>query len=108
MAKAKSAVVSEQDEAEILESLLQRKSNPLARSLEISGLSLPTTLVPVSATRIEKQGFSLMASGDIQRFSSDHVIEYLVIRSIYRRDGFVVVRLSAVTEGQPCFARAFH
>jgi hypothetical protein len=105
--QSQSAVVSERDEAEILESLLQKEIKPFGSEFGNIRTFSSDNIGSVSATRIEKQGFSLMASGDIQRFSSDHVIEYLVIRSIYRRDGFVVVRLSAVTEGQPCFARAF-
>jgi hypothetical protein len=105
--QSQSGVVSEQDEAEILESLLQKEIKPLNSEFGNIRTFSSDNIGSVSATLIEKQGFSLMASGDIQRFRSDHVIEYLVIRSIYRRDGFVVVRLSAVTEGQGCFARVF-
>jgi hypothetical protein len=106
--QSESGVVSEQDEAEIIESLLKKEIKLLGSELGNTKTFSSDNLGSVSATRIEKHGFSLMASGDIQRYTSDHVIEYLVIRSIYRRDGFVVVRLSAVTEGQGCFARVFY
>jgi hypothetical protein len=105
--QSQSGVVSEQDEAELLESLLQKEIKPFGSEFGNIRTFSSDNIGSVSATRIEKQRFSLMASGDIQRFRSDHVIEYLVIRSIYRRDGFVVVRLSAVTEGQGVLRSSF-
>jgi len=105
--QSQSGVLSDEDEAEILESLLQLEIKPLGSEFGNIRTFSSDNIGSVAASRIAKNGFSLKAARDIQRWKHEHVIEYVVIRSIYLRDGIVVVRLSAVTEGRPCFAAAF-
>ena len=105
--QSQSGVLSDEDEAEILESLIQLEFKPLGSEFGSIWMFL---------VRQHRFGFSdadsetrllLMATGEIKRLRQEYVVDYVVIRSIYRRDGIVVVRLSAVTEGRPCFAPAF-
>jgi hypothetical protein len=105
--QSQSGVLSDEDEAEILESLIQLEIKPLGSEFGSPWIFSSDNISSVVATRIAKHGFKLMAADEIKRSRQEYVVDYVVIRSIYRRDGIVVVRLSAVTEGRPCFARAF-
>ena len=100
--QSQSGVLSDEDEAEILESLLQLKIEPLGfGNIRIFSSD---NIGSVLATRIAKHGFSLMAAREIETLKQGYVVDYVVIRSMYLRDGIAVVRLSTVTEGRPCFA----
>jgi hypothetical protein len=105
--QSQSGVVSDEDEADILETLVQLEIKSLDSEFGSVRTLLSENVSPLSATRLARHGFSMIAARDIQRYRQDHVIEYLVIRTMYRRDEFVVVALSFVREGRPCFAPAF-
>jgi len=100
-------VLSDEDEAEVLESLIQLEINSLNSEFGSTRIFSSDKMSSVSATRIAKHGFSLMTAREIESLKQGYVVDYVVIRSIFLRDGIVVVRLSAVTEGRPCFAPAF-
>ena len=100
-------VLADEDEAAILESLIKLETNHLGA--EFSGIRLFSSenIGPLAALRIAKLGFLLVSGGDIERGKHDHVLDYVVIRSIYLKDGIVTVRVSVVKEGRPCFGSAF-
>ena len=106
--QSQSGSLSDEDEAEILESLIQLATKPLFNPdfRNISNFS-SENISSVSASRIKQHGFSLLSAGDIERMRRDYVIDYVVIRGIYPKDGVVVVKVSVVTEGRPCFGPAF-
>ena len=106
-AQSQSGVVSDEDAAEILESLVQLQIKKLGSEFGNVTAFSSENIGPVSASRLKKHGFSLISAADIATRIRDHVIDYLIVRSIYRREAVVVVTLSAVTEGRPCFAPAF-
>ena len=104
---AQSRVLTDEDEADILESLLQVKIDPFGTALGNVRTFSSENISSVSATRLAKHGFSFMSSWDIERLKQDQLIYYVIIRSIYLKDGVVTLRLSVVTEGRPCFGSAF-
>jgi hypothetical protein len=108
-AQTQSVVLSEEDEAEILESLLELEMKSFLDS-EFGHIRTfsSTNIGSVSARQLVKHGFSLIGDREIQKGRIDHVIEYLVIRNIDLRKRIAVVKVSAVTEGRPCFAPAFY
>ncbi len=100
--QSQSGILSDEDEAEILESLIQSEiKTPGPGNIRIFSSE---NIGSVSATRIAKHGFSLMTAREIERLKQEYVVDYVVIRSISLRNGIVVVRLSTVTEGRGCFA----
>ena len=99
-----SSSLSDEDEAEILESLIQLETNHLGGELAASSYFSSENIGSLSASRITKHGFRLISPGDIQIRIRDYMLNYVVIRSIQPKDGIVVVRVSVVTEGRPCGA----
>ena len=106
-AQGQRAVLSEEDEGQIIESLIKLETKFF--DTEFGGLRTfsSVNLSSVLARKIAGLGFSLIEDREIQEKKTDHVIEYLVIRGIDLRNGRVIVKLSAVAEGRPCFAPAF-
>ena len=101
--QSQSGILTDEDEAEILESLIQSEIKPLRPEFGKRVFS-SENIGSVSATRIAKHGFSLITAREIERLKQEYVVDYVVIRSISLRNGVVVVRLSHVTEGRGCFA----
>ena len=106
-AQSQSSSLSDEDEADILESLLQLATKPFDSDFVSTRNFFSENISSVSASRIKQYGFSLRSPGDIESTKRDQVIEYVVIRGIYPKGGMVVVSVSVVTEGRPCFAPAF-
>ena len=61
----------------------------------------------IERSQLSNHGFSYFPAIDIMLLKRDHVIDYLRFNQILLRDGVVVVTLSRVTEGRPCFAGSF-
>ena len=61
----------------------------------------------VEPSRISRNGFALLGASQIRNLKKDNLVEYLVFRRIYSKGGIVVVVLSRVNEGHPCFGHAF-
>jgi hypothetical protein len=101
--QSQNGILSDEDEVQILESLIQSDIKALDSQFGKRVFS-SENIGSVSATRIAKHGFSLMSAREIERLKQEYVVDYVVIRSISLRNGIVVVRLSTVTEGRGCFA----
>jgi len=107
LSQSQSNALSDEDEAEILESLIQLETKHLGGEFGAVRYFSSENIGSLSASRITKHGFWLIYPSDIERGRRDYMLNYVVIRSIYPKDGIVVVRVSVVTEGRPCFAPAF-
>jgi hypothetical protein len=100
------ASLSEEDEAEIIEYLLQHEIKPLGSWFKGRSFS-SENISPALAVRIKKHGFSLISAHDIENWKRENVIDYVILRSFSLSSGIVVVSLSDVSEGRPCFALSF-
>lgn len=107
LSQTQSNTVSDQDEADILESLIQLETKQLGAEFGAVSYFSSENIGSLSASRITKHGFSLISPDYIQTRRLDYVLDYVVIRSIHPKDGIVEVRVSVVKEGRPCFAPAF-
>jgi len=114
---AQGGVVSDEDEADILQSLIENEIKGFGSEFGTPRTFSSENISPVSVARIKKLGFWVARPSDIEMRKRDWVVNYVVIRSIHvqrtnlnsihLKDGIVVVRLSEVNEGRPCFAPAF-
>ena len=102
-------VIAGPEKAQIVESVLQLEKK-LQDSEFVNFKQLATDNVEfLSAEQISKLGFSSLPAEEINRLKVEHVINYVRITSVtYLREGVVVVKLSRVSEGRPCFSGPFH
>ena len=98
-----SGVLSDEDEAEVLEKVIQLQIKTQFSELVTTKKFLSDNISPASAMRIAKHGFSLVPASELQGWTEKNVVDYMAVRSIYLRDGIVVVRLAIVREVRPCF-----
>jgi hypothetical protein len=61
----------------------------------------------IEPSRLSKHAFTLVAASQLREAKKDQVVQYLLFKKIFVRDGAAVVVLSHVTEGRPCFGAAF-
>jgi hypothetical protein len=61
----------------------------------------------IEPSRLSKHGFTLVAASQLRESKKDFIVDYLLFKGIYSRDGLALVSLSRVTEGRPCFGPAF-
>ena len=102
--QSQSEVLSDEDEADILETFVKLEIKPLESEFSGVRMLLSGNISSLSATRMAKYGFSMIAARDIQRRKVSYLFEYLAVRKMYRRNGVVVLAFSVVKEGRPCFA----
>jgi len=107
LSQSLSNTLSDEDEAAILDSLVQLETKHLGGEFGVIRYFSSENISSLSASRIKKHGFWLISPADIERQKRDYMVSYAVIRSLGLKDGIVVVRVSVVTEGRPCFAPAF-
>ena len=99
--------LSEAEKGDIVESLLQLETQAQASEFEKIRIISSDNTGSISPARVSKLGFSLMEAGQIESLKKDNVVEYVVIRRIDLSDGIVVVNVSRVIEGHPCFGPPF-
>ena len=113
---AQTQSLSDEDEAEIIEAMLQLatkpsgsdfRSNPFGSDFGITTNFSSANLSSLSASRLKQHGYSLISPLAIEEGKREHVVDYVVVRGIDLKEGMVVVRVSVVSEGRPCFAPAF-
>ena len=101
-------VLDTSEKAQIVESLLQLEMEAQIAEFESVRKLSSDNIEFYSAEQISKFGFSLLTTEEINRLKADNVIEYVRIKSInYVGKGLVIVKLSRVTEGRPCFSEPF-
>jgi hypothetical protein len=101
--QSQTTAISEAEKGDIVESLLQLETESQATDFETIRMISSDNIGSLAPARVAKHGFSLMEAGQIESLRKDHVVEYVVIRTIDFKDGIVVVKLSRVIEGRPCF-----
>ena len=106
-AQTPNVTLTDRDEADILESLIQLANTTFGSEFITTRNFASENISSLSASRLKQLGFTLVPPEAIELRKRDSLIDYVVIRSISIKDGIVVVRMSAVHEGRPCFAAAF-
>jgi hypothetical protein len=102
-------ILSAHDKAEIIESVLDLELKTQAsfpgfaniREVSSDGIEF------IEPSRLSKHGFTLVDGSQLRESKKDRIVEYLAFGRIYLRDGVVIVVLSRVTEGRPCFSEPF-
>jgi hypothetical protein len=101
--------LSDSDKAQIIESVLDLELRTQASVPDFANIRKVSddNIEFIEPSRLSKHGFTLVAASQLRESKRDHIVEYLLFRRIYSRDGLAVVVLSRVTEGRPCFGAAF-
>jgi len=102
-------IIAETDNTGIIESVLdleRRNQSSIADFANIRNVS-SNNIEFIEPSWLSKHGFTLVADSQLRESKKDRVVEYLLFRKIFVRDGAAVVILSRVTEGRPCFGAAF-
>ena len=107
LGQSQSNTLSDEDKAEILESLIRFGTLRVEAEFGAVRNLSSENLGSLSSSRLTRYGFSLISPTEIERLKRDQFLDYVVIRSIEPKGGIVVVRVSVVSEGRPCFAPAF-
>jgi hypothetical protein len=102
-------VLSDSDKAQIIESVLDLELRTQASVPDFANVRKVSddNIEFIESALLSKHGFTLVAAGQLRESKKDHIVEYLRFRRVYSRDGIVLVVLSRVTEGRPCFGAAF-
>ena len=58
----------------------------------------------IERSSLSKHGFTLVGASELRESKKDRVVEYLRFETIHSRDQVVVVKVSRVAEGRPCFS----
>ena len=97
--------LSDNDKADIIETVLDLELKAQASITDFANIrNLSSDNIEfIEPSRLSKRGFTLMTGSELRESEKDRVVEYLLFRRIYLRDGAVVVVLSRVIEGRPCF-----
>jgi hypothetical protein len=101
--------LSAHDKADIIESVIELELKNQASVPDFANIRTVSSdnIEFVESSRISKHGFILVEGRQLRETKKDHVVEYLAFRRIYLRDDVVIVVLSRVTEGRPCFGAPF-
>ena len=105
--KSPTSFLADADKADVLESALQlqlqaqRSEFGNVRDLSSDNLKF------IDPARLSRLGFVLLDAEQLRARARNNVIDYLRLRTIYPKDGKVIVTLSVVREGRPCFAPYF-
>jgi hypothetical protein len=107
LSQTQSNTHSDEDEADILESLIKQETKQLGGQLGTVRYFSSENIGSLATSRIKDQGFWVITPFSIETQKRDYVVNYIAIRSILSENGIVVVNVAVVTEGRPCFAPAF-
>ena len=102
-------VISDADKVGIIESVLDLELRTQASVPDFANIRQVSSdnIEFAEASQLSEHGFTLVAGSQLRAWKKDNVVEYLLFRNMFLRDGVAVVVLSRVTEGLPCFAAAF-
>ena len=104
-----SDVIADADKTGIIESVLYlelRNQSSVPDFANIRDVS-SENIEFVEPSRLSAHGFRVVSVGSLNAAKQNNVVEYLLFRKISLRNGVVVVVLSRVTEGRPCFGAPF-
>lgn len=102
-------VLSDNDKIHIIESVLTLELQTQAAVTDFAHIRKVSdhNIEFIEPSRLLKHGFTLIAASQLLEAKKDHIVEYLVFKRVYSRDGVALVTLSRVTEGRPCFGEPF-
>jgi hypothetical protein len=102
-------VLSDSEKARIVESVLDLELQIQASVPDFANIRNVSddNIEFIEPPRLSKLGFTLVAASQLRESRRIRVVEYLLFRRIYSRDGAVIVVLSRMKEGRPCFGAAF-
>lgn len=102
-------VLSDADKAAIIESVLDLELKTQASIPDFANIRKVSSdnIEFIEPSRLTNRGFTVVAASQLREAKRDYVVEYLVFRTIFLRDVAVIVVLSRVTEGRPCFSAPF-
>jgi hypothetical protein len=101
--------LSDADKAGIIESVLElelRKQNHalnFASTQQVSSENIEF----IEPSRVAKHGFTLVSATHLSGWHGNQIVEYMVFKSIFLRDGVVIVALARVREREGCFGGSF-
>jgi hypothetical protein len=98
--------LSNEDKTELVESALHltfgnQPDFGIVRKLSSENIDF------IEPSRISRLGFVLLDASHMRNVKKSQFAEYVVFRRILSRDAVVIVALSRITVGNPCFGRAF-
>jgi hypothetical protein len=102
-------IIAEADKTGIIESVLdleRRNQSSIADFANIRDVS-SANIEFIEPSRLSTHGFRVVSVASLNAAKQDHVVEYLLFKTISLRDGVAIVVLSRVTEGRPCFGEPF-
>ena len=101
--------LSDADKTAIVESVLEVELRTQASVRDFANIRTVSSdnIEFIEPSRLSQPSFTLIAASQLRESKKDGVVQYLLFRKIFVRDGAAVVVLSRVTEGRPCFAAAF-
>ena len=101
-------ILSDTDKTEIIESVLDLELRTQASVSDFASLRNVSSdnIEFIEPSLLAKSGFTLVAASELRESKKDHIVEYLLFSRINLGDGVVLVVLSRITEGRPCFGPA--
>ena len=107
--QSRADLLSDSDKAQIIESVLDLELRTQASVPDFANIRKVSddNIEFIEPSWLSKHGFTLVAARQLSESKKDHIVEYLLFRRVYSRDGLALVVLSRVTEGRPCFGAAF-
>jgi hypothetical protein len=99
--------ISDEDKSAIVESVLQQELK--AQSAEFTNIINVSSenIAFIEPSKISKLGFTLISPAYIRERKKTDIVEYVTFKRIEARGEKVIVTVSWVVEGRPCFGPAF-
>jgi len=101
--------VSDADKAGIIESVLELELREQNHALNFTNTRQVSSenIEFIEPSRVAKRGFTLVSATQLSGWHMNQIVEYLVFRNIFLRDGVAVVALAHVREREGCFGGSF-
>jgi len=101
--------VSDADKAGIIESVLELELREQNHALNFTDTRQVSSenIEFIEPSRVAKRGFTLVSARQLSGWHMNQIVEYLVFRNIFLRDGVAVVALAHVREREGCFGGSF-
>ncbi len=99
--------ISDEDKSVIVESVLHQELR--AQSAEFTSITNVSSdnIAFIDPSKISKLGFTLISTAYIRERKKTDIVEYITFKGIEARGEKVIVTVSRVVEGRPCFGPAF-
>lgn len=99
--------LSDKDKSEIVESVLQQELKAQSSEFEILTNLSSENIEFIDPSKISKLGLILISDAYLRERKKDNIVEYVIFKRIEPKGERVIVAVSRVVEGRPCFGPAF-